>query len=51
VRKGELDVRRNFFSMRVIEDWNKIPADLKAIKGAAKFKATYKKNARPMQTA
>jgi hypothetical protein len=51
VRKGRLDVRRNFSSMRVTEDWNKIPADLKAIKGAAKFKATYKKMQDPTWTA
>jgi hypothetical protein len=36
--------------MRVIEDWNKISADLKAIKGAAKFKATYKKMRDPTWT-
>jgi hypothetical protein len=51
VRKGRLDVRRNFFSMRVIEDWNRIPADLKANKGAAKFKATHKKMQHPTRTA
>jgi hypothetical protein len=40
VRAGWLEVLRNFFSTWVIADWNKIPTNVKAIKSAAKYKAT-----------
>ncbi len=46
VRAGRLEVRRNFFTMRVIEDWNRIPAAVKSMTNGYKFKAAYKKNAR-----
>ena len=43
VRSGRLDLRRNFFSIRVIESWNEIPPDLKSVESAARFRAGYKK--------
>jgi len=30
VKHGRLDPRRNFFSIRVTEDWNNIPAEEKS---------------------
>jgi hypothetical protein len=48
VRKGRLEVGRNFFGMREVTVWNKISTNLKAIKGAAKFRATYKKMRDPI---
>jgi len=42
VRHGRLDMRRNFFSLRVIEDWNKIPPEVKRLKKSEVFKRTYK---------
>jgi hypothetical protein len=43
VRAGRLEVRRQFFSERVISDWNKIPAAIKGRPGAAGFKAAYRR--------
>jgi len=43
VKHGRLDVRREFFTMRVIESWNEIPPDIKAVESAARFRARYKK--------
>ena len=43
MRSGRLDLRRNFFLIRVIESWNEIPPDLKAVESAARFRAGYKK--------
>jgi hypothetical protein len=37
-----LDMRRNFFSLRVIEDWNKIPAEVKRLRKSEIFRRTYK---------
>jgi hypothetical protein len=31
VRHGRLDQRRSFFSIRVVEDWNRIPAEVKRV--------------------
>jgi hypothetical protein len=39
VRAGRLEVWRQFFSERVISDWNKIPVDIKGCPGVAGFKA------------
>ncbi len=41
VRHGRLDQRRNFFSIRVIEDWNRIPAEVKRMDKSEPFRATY----------
>ena len=44
VKTGRLDVRRNLFTIRVIEKWNAIPAELKVMKntGTARFRAQYR---------
>ena len=43
VRHGRLDVRRNFFSVRVSGQWNDIPGHIKDIKTVAGFKTAYAK--------
>ena len=51
VNHGRLEIRRNFFSVRVIESWNKIPSDLKSETKNAVFRSKYKTlRARLMQT-
>jgi hypothetical protein len=40
-KTGWLEIRKHFFSVRVISDWNKIPAEIKWRAGAASFKAAY----------
>ncbi len=42
VKHGRLDPRRNFFRIRVIEDWNRIPAEVKRVDNSESFKATYR---------
>ena len=41
VRHGRLDVRRNFFSVRVAGLWNSIPGHIKDLKTVAGFKTAY----------
>lgn len=41
--RSRLDLRRNFFSQRVIEHWNRIPASLKMAANVEAFKRGYKK--------
>ena len=43
---ARLDVRRNFFSQRVPEQWNKIPPALKQAKTAAAFRIGYREHRR-----
>jgi len=43
VKHGRLELRINFFRIRVIEDWNKIPSDVKKIQQCEKLGRTYKK--------
>jgi hypothetical protein len=38
-----LEVRRNFFSIRVVEEWNKIPSTIKMASSVTSFKNRYKK--------
>jgi hypothetical protein len=38
---NRLDIRRHFFSQRVIENWNKIPHELKIVKSVSAFKKGY----------
>jgi hypothetical protein len=40
-KTGRLEIRRNF-SVRVISDWNRIPAEIKMKQSAKSFKAAYK---------
>jgi ribonuclease P/MRP protein subunit RPP40 len=39
---SRLEIRRHFFSQRVIEDWNKVPASLKQAKNVKCFKRGYR---------
>lgn len=41
-KNGRTEIRNNFFSIRVIDPWNAIPAELKAIEKPAVFKKRYK---------
>ena len=43
VKHGRLDMRRNFFSLRVIDSWNQIPSEMKRIVKCENFRAAYKK--------
>jgi hypothetical protein len=36
-----LEVRENFFSVRTVEDWNKVPEDIKMARSAGHFKRLY----------
>jgi hypothetical protein len=37
VKHGRLDMRRNFFSLREIGDWKKIPAEVKRLRKSEIF--------------
>ena len=39
---ARLDIRRNFYSSRVVERWNEVPASLKQDKSVNAFKNGYK---------
>ena len=41
VTHGRLDIRRNFFSVRVTEQWNQVPTDIKNKKTVEGFKKAY----------
>ena len=43
VKHGRLDLRRDFFGIRVTEDWNRIRADMKSTEKSENFKAAYRK--------
>jgi len=52
IMHGRLEVRRNFFSERVINAWNKIPANVKNILKTDSFRTKYKMlRASPMHPA
>jgi hypothetical protein len=51
VRTGRLEVRKNFFSMRVIKDWNKIPVNVKSLPSAWRFKREYRRLRADLRTA
>jgi hypothetical protein len=40
---GNLELRRNFFSNRVIKDWNAVPIDIKSILIPGKFRLAYRR--------
>ena len=44
VKHGRLDVRRNFFSVRVTGLWNKIPGHIKDLQTVVGFKTAYAKH-------
>ena len=39
--KAEGEIRRNFFSHRVVDNWNKLPADVKSATSVNDFKNMY----------
>jgi len=39
---ARLEIRRNFFSYRVIEKWNNLPSEVKNSKNARQFKLAYR---------
>ena len=39
----QTDVRRNFYSNRVVRPWNELPEDVKNAKSVSSFKNTYDK--------
>jgi hypothetical protein len=41
---ARLEVRRNFFTNRTVEDWNKIPSEVKNARTVAIFKDGYAKH-------
>jgi hypothetical protein len=41
-RHARLEVRRNFFSNRVVESWNQVPSDAKNARNAGMFKRLYR---------
>ncbi len=43
VTSGRLEIRRNFFSNRVIDAWNKIPCEIKNARNVKMFKSQYRK--------
>ena len=46
VRHGRLDIRRHFFSVRVTENWNRVPSDIKKVRTVEGFKNAYAKHRR-----
>jgi hypothetical protein len=40
---GRLEIRRNFFTVRACEPWNRIPGEIKRARTAASFKRSYAK--------
>ncbi len=46
--RSRLDLRRNFFSQRVVEHWNRVPPLIKRAKNIASFKREYRQFRRSM---
>ncbi len=42
MRQGRMEIRRNFFSVRVVDKWNKIPDRVRALAKSEKFQQQYK---------
>jgi ribonucleases P/MRP protein subunit RPP40 len=42
-RNGTLDLRKNFFSIRVVKIWNKVPCNVKSLSSPKKFKLALRK--------
>ena len=51
VKTGQLDVRQNFFTIRVVERWNVIPAEIKAMESTSRFRARYRQPRAQTQSA
>jgi hypothetical protein len=43
LKPARLDIRRNFFTQRIVKKWNEIPAEIKRSKNVSQFKMKYKK--------
>jgi ribonucleases P/MRP protein subunit RPP40 len=39
---ARLEIRRNFFTQRIIKDWNALPGEIKRSKNVAGFKKAYR---------
>jgi hypothetical protein len=44
--RANLDVRSNFFSVRVVDEWKGIPTEIKMAKNPHQFKKMYKAHRR-----
>ena len=42
VRQGRLEIRKNFFSNRVVNSWNDIPSDIRATARSENFQRKYR---------
>ena len=42
MRQGRMEVRRNFFSVRVVDSWNNIPDKVRALGKSEQFQHQYK---------
>jgi hypothetical protein len=42
LRQGRLEIRRNFFSVRVVDSWNNIPDSVRAVAKSEQFQQKYK---------
>ena len=43
-QRSNLEIRRNFFTVRAITEWNNLPAEAREAKDVRKFKLLYDKN-------
>ena len=50
VQHGRLEVRKNFFTVRVTDQWNKVPSQVKQMRTANSFKKAYAKHRSDMNT-
>ena len=41
VKHGRLELRQNFFTVRVTEQWNQVPTDIKKLRTVDAFKVAY----------
>ena len=44
VKHGRLEIRKNFFTVRVTNEWNKVPGQIKGLRPVDAFKAAYAKH-------
>jgi hypothetical protein len=42
-RNGNLELRKNFFSIRVVKQWNNVPSHVKSLSSPKKFKMELRK--------
>ena len=50
VQHGRLEVRKNCFAVRVTDQWNKVPSQVKQMRTANSFKKAYAKHRSDMNT-